>query len=1027
MSQYNRVYVRTATVGQGTLTLGAALGRQFCTFAEAGAADGEQIRSYIIEENADFEINVGIYNSAGPTLTRGTPRLSKIAGVVGTTKMTLGGNATVRLIAAKEDLVTQDTNGNVALTGALSISPPASSLIQGLAITQSPTGTIAGGTPFTFTTANAANYINITSESVNMGDSNEYSAFAIIHKTGGAGAVGMRSGLHVEQWLTAAAGAGTSKDMSGATFQLYALDGNNGGTFIAQSTIAFLSGTGAGSLIGHEIDIEAAAGSSVLAKYGLEINQVQFDAVQGSVADVGILFFNGGSSGGWKNGIYFSPSTVSPGGVVLDASALTIGSPAYFLKGPGSRFVVDGNGNIAANTIDILPGSSTPIIVSGLSSGQGTFSVPAALGSANWTLPTNTGTFAVSATSPLVLNAATGNLTFSKTVPSGDIVGTTDTQTLSGKSFTGTTSFTQAAGTAISVLSGASGSFARVTFGRTATEGQIGIGAAADQFTPGVVAGDLAIQAATNLWLATNGAAGASNIKSGIKIDTSGLVTLPQYGAGVLTTDSNGLISASVTLDTDATLAANSATRIPAQSAVKSYIDNSITGIKWKASVLCATTANITISGEQTIDGATTSASRVLVKNQSTGSQNGIYVSAAGAWTRSTDADTAAEITQATMFVQQGAVNGDTQWTCTTDNITLGTTALVFGQVSGAGTYSAGTGLTLSGNQFLIDSTVVTLTGAQALSNKSFVAPALGTPASGVATNLTGTAASLTAGGVTANAITRAMEAQGVARSVIGVTGNATANVADIQGTTDQVLRVNGAGTALAFGAIDLSKTAAATGVLQAASFPALTGDVTTAAGALAATLATAQPGAHTWAAIQTLTLAPVFTDQSGSRTALGLGTAATQNTGTSGANLPFLNGTNTWANPQTFSAAINATTVTATSAYGTADFVGSANKTWPPGAVAAATTVNQLLLSGKGYAAIRIDDRGYTGDSASYLVANGVISLGTVVGSTFVADTATPANGKASIHWDSGTNSYRIYFTGNGTITPNFFATVTA
>lgn len=90
-----------------------------------------------------------------------------------------------------------------------------------------------------------------------------------------------------------------------------------------------------------------------------------------------------------------------------------------------------------------------------------------------------------------------------------------------------------------------------------------------------------------------------------------------------------------------------------------------------------------------------------------------------------------------------------------------------------------------------------------------------------------------------ANKVLDTMLRQGVARSIIGVTGNATANEADIQGTTDQVLRVNGAGTALAFGAIDLSKSAAAGGVLQAASFPALTGDLTTVAGALASTLAT--------------------------------------------------------------------------------------------------------------------------------------------------------------------------------------------
>jgi hypothetical protein len=119
---------------------------------------------------------------------------------------------------------------------------------------------------------------------------------------------------------------------------------------------------------------------------------------------------------------------------------------------------------------------------------------------------------------------------------------------------------------------------------------------------------------------------------------------------------------------------------------------------------------------------------------------------------------------------------------------------------------------------------------------------ALGTPASGVATNLTGTAAGLTAGNATlaatvttnanmtgdvtsvgnattigANKVSRAMEAQGVARSIIGVTGNAAANVADIQGTADQALVINSAGTALAFGKVNLAAGAGVTGVLPVA------------------------------------------------------------------------------------------------------------------------------------------------------------------------------------------------------------------
>jgi hypothetical protein len=109
--------------------------------------------------------------------------------------------------------------------------------------------------------------------------------------------------------------------------------------------------------------------------------------------------------------------------------------------------------------------------------------------------------------------------------------------------------------------------------------------------------------------------------------------------------------------------------------------------------------------------------------------------------------------------------------------------------------------------------------------------------------------------------------------------------------------------------------TTGLTGTLQAAQEPAHTGDVTNTAGSLALTLATAQPAVHTWALAQTFTVAPVFTDQSGSRTALGLGTAATQNTGTSGGNVPLLNGANTWSSGQTMSAALTYGGVTLTNA----------------------------------------------------------------------------------------------------------------
>lgn len=107
----------------------------------------------------------------------------------------------------------------------------------------------------------------------------------------------------------------------------------------------------------------------------------------------------------------------------------------------------------------------------------------------------------------------------------------------------------------------------------------------------------------------------------------------------------------------------------------------------WKPSVTCATTANISLTGEQTIDGVLTSTDRVLVKDQSSGSENGIYVTAAGAWARATDFDSNAEVTAgATMFVSEGATLGNTTYQLTTDDpIVLDTTALVFAQIAGGG------------------------------------------------------------------------------------------------------------------------------------------------------------------------------------------------------------------------------------------------------------------------------------------------------------------------------------------------------
>jgi hypothetical protein len=138
--------------------------------------------------------------------------------------------------------------------------------------------------------------------------------------------------------------------------------------------------------------------------------------------------------------------------------------------------------------------------------------------------------------------------------------------------------------------------------------------------------------------------------------------------------------------------------------ATKTYVDNAIAGLKWKSSVTVATTADITLSGEQTIDGILTSASRVLVKNQSSGLENGIYVSAAGAWSRSSDANIASEVESAAVFVQQGTINANIAFVQTADSVVLETTVLTF--IPFSTTYLTGHDMvTISGGQISVDLT----------------------------------------------------------------------------------------------------------------------------------------------------------------------------------------------------------------------------------------------------------------------------------------------------------------------------------
>jgi hypothetical protein len=193
--------------------------------------------------------------------------------------------------------------------------------------------------------------------------------------------------------------------------------------------------------------------------------------------------------------------------------------------------------------------------------------------------------------------------------------------------------------------------------------------------------------------------------------DLSGTISNSQLANSSVTigTTPIALGSSSLTLDGLTTVTVTQDPTSAFQLATKGYVDSVAQGLSTKAPVLVATTGNIALTGEQTIDGVLTSASRVLVKNQSNSAQNGIYVSASGAWARSADANTWAELVSAFVFVEEGTTQADTGWVSTVDpGGTLGTTPVTFVQFSGAGSYQAGTGLTLSGNVFSITDTAVT-------------------------------------------------------------------------------------------------------------------------------------------------------------------------------------------------------------------------------------------------------------------------------------------------------------------------------
>lgn len=237
--------------------------------------------------------------------------------------------------------------------------------------------------------------------------------------------------------------------------------------------------------------------------------------------------------------------------------------------------------------------------------------------------------------------------------------------------------------------------------------------------------------------------------------------------------------------------------------ASKAYVDSIAQGLDPKASVRAATitagTLTTSFANGQIIDGVTlVTGDRILIKNQAAPAENGIYtVNATGSPTRATDADTWLKLPGAHLFVEVGTALADTAWVCTSDQGgTIGTTAITWVQFSGAGTYTAGSGLTLTGTSFSITAPVTpalggtgTTTAPSAVgqlliaTSGNIYTPATLTQGTGITVGNASGAITITNAGVTSNVA-------GTGINVSGATGAVTitnAGVISIAGTTNQL------------------------------------------------------------------------------------------------------------------------------------------------------------------------------------------------------------------------------------------------
>jgi hypothetical protein len=570
------------------------------------------------------------------------------------------------------------------------------------------------------------------------------------------------------------------------------------------TTILTIGGTGALELPEGSTAQEPAGASAGAIRYNTTVPQLEYYngsawlPFGGSVTSV--------QASGGTTGLTFS------GGPITTSGTLTLSGTLGAANGGTGATATPTNGQI-------LVGNGTNFVVATLGTGTG---ISTTVGAGTLQI-NNTGVTSAVAGTGIGVSSATGAVTFSNTGVLSWSGGTTGL--LPSSATTGAVTLT---GTLV-VGNGGTGATTFTTDGVIYGNGTSALGVTAAGTTGQVLVGNTS---AAPSWTNAPAISGA-NITTGtipisaLTFDTITIGTTPITlgGSATVFTGITSLTLTGAGILTGVTTPVNPSDAVPL-----SYLQSVVNGLEWKEEAVAATTANLpatynngasgvgatlTNSGADaafSIDGWTPNVGdRVLIKNQTTQAQNGIYVvTTAGngstAWvlTRSTDANgsgTPNDLNNATLYITNGTVNANSAWSQTTANPTVGTSPIVFVQSAGAGSYTAGTGLTLTGNVFSISNI-----GTAGTYGDSTHVPVFTTNAQGQVTAVTNTAIAFpvtsvtgSGAGISVSPTTGAVVVSNTGvTSLAGTAGNITASAS----TGAVTLNLATAGTAGTYGTV---------------------------------------------------------------------------------------------------------------------------------------------------------------------------------------------------------------------------------